>query len=669
MSQRSPVASAADRGGFFRYHGVWAPGVRLFRRLRFVSKAAVILAMLMIPIAVLLTMHVGTARHSLDEVRRERDGTRHLEAFAPLTAHLIRTRNATRATLGGLDVQQDYAEGRRRADEAFERFDALLGSGGDPLAVRADFEKLRAAWRETASSKSGLDASGKSTVFVPVTEAAVALLQTVQDGSGLSLDPELDSFYLALALSQSMPQLIEDLGQIRAWSAYVAAKGEGLSAGDRAQTHRRYAVWDANVRRGIAELRNSFGRVSRANADAGAAIDAKVLDRVEAFRARAYKAVYDGSGEPGAALWRAGGEVFDALETAWRADLPVLDGLLRAREDAVRASLTAGLAAVVLGLIAAAYLCVAFYKVMDGGLREVERHLVAMTDGDLTTTPRPWGRDEAARLMLTLARMQDSLRGIVATVRASATTISHESDTLARSASDVAHRAERSAATLEETAASMEEIAATTRNTADAARRASDLARASADVAGDGGQVVGKVVETMRGIDGASRRIEQIVGAIDGIAFQTNILALNAAVEAARAGEQGRGFAVVASEVRALAQRSADAAREVKALIRDSVAQIGTGVTIVGDAGKTMEDIVTRAAELSELVEGIARAAAEQQAGVGQVDAGVQDLDRVAQENAGQVEQTALAARALQERAVELAAQVERFRLPQAAVA
>ena len=222
---------------------------------------------------------------------------------------------------------------------------------------------------------------------------------------------------------------------------------------------------------------------------------------------------------------------------------------------------------VVASLLFAAYLFLCFYRVMEGGLRETRRHLRAMTQGDLTTSPSPWGGDEAAQLMLELRDMQDSLRGMVLRVRRSSDEIVHSSSEIASGALDLSARTEQAAANLEQSAASMEEIASTVRTIAESTQEASRVARHNAQTASDGGRVMGDVVRTMEGIRGSSRKIGEITATIDSIAFQTNILALNAAVEAARAGDQGRGFAVVASEVRVLAQRSAHAAREIKGLI------------------------------------------------------------------------------------------------------
>ncbi len=319
---------------------------------------------------------------------------------------------------------------------------------------------------------------------------------------------------------------------------------------------------------------------------------------------------------------------------------------------------------VVLVQLIAGYLFLSFYRVMDGGLRETRRHLRAMAAGDLTTAPRGWGQDESAQLMRELGRMQESLRSMVQRVRISSDRIVEASDQMASGAADLSGRTEHAAAALEQSATSMERIAATVRSGAENTEEASRVARDNAAIAEDGGRVMHEVVQTMEGIRGASARIGEIVGTIDGIAFQTNILALNAAVEAARAGAQGRGFAVVAQEVRMLAQRSAEAAKEIKALIGGSVQQVQAGTVVVRKAGTAMQDIVGASQRVSELLGAVATGAREQSQGIGQVGEAVVELDRMTQQNAALVERTACAAADMRELARTLAEEVARFHMP-----
>ena len=319
---------------------------------------------------------------------------------------------------------------------------------------------------------------------------------------------------------------------------------------------------------------------------------------------------------------------------------------------------------VALAQLVAGYLFLSFYRVMDGGLRETRRHLRAMTEGDLTTSPRGWGRDESAQLMQELARMQASLRGMVLSVRRSSDGIVQASEQMARGAADLSARTEHGATVLEQSSAAMAGVAAKVGSGVTHTEEASRMARHNAGIAADGGQVMREVVQTMEGIRGASARIGEIVGTIDGIAFQTNILALNAAVEAARAGAQGRGFAVVANEVRMLAQRSAASAKEIKALIGGSVQQVQAGTVVVRKAGVAMQDIVAASQRVSELLGEVAAGAREQSLGIDQVGQAVRSLDRMTQQNAALVDRTAGSASDMRELARTLAEEVARYRLP-----
>jgi len=287
----------------------------------------------------------------------------------------------------------------------------------------------------------------------------------------------------------------------------------------------------------------------------------------------------------------------------------------------------------------------------------------AVAAGDLTHHLHVDTTDEVGRLLTALERMTGNLHGIVAQVRQGTDTISQATREVASGNMDLSSRTEHQASSLEETAAAMEQLTSTVKQNADNAREANQLASSASDVAVKGGNAVNQVVSTMSAINESSRRIVEIIGVIDGIAFQTNILALNAAVEAARAGEHGRGFAVVASEVRGLAQRSAVAAKEIKELIADSVNQVGTGGKMVEDAGQIISEVVKSIRHVTEIVAEISSSSKEQSEGIEQINHAVTQMDKVTQENAALVEQSAAAAQALQDQAQRLNDSVSSFRL------
>jgi len=297
-----------------------------------------------------------------------------------------------------------------------------------------------------------------------------------------------------------------------------------------------------------------------------------------------------------------------------------------------------------------------------GPLDEAIHVASRIATGDLGAEWTVRENDEPARLMLALQKMQHELRSLVGKVRESAESIQTSSSEVATGNLDLSERTEQTASNLQQTASSMTELTSAVRQSAQAAAQASQLASSASDVAKRGGEVVTRMVSTMEEINASSARIADIIGVIDGIAFQTNILALNAAVEAARAGEQGRGFAVVASEVRSLAQRSAEAAKEIKVLIGTSVDKVESGSQLVQGAGTTMNEIVASVKRVADIIGEITAASAEQSGGIEQVNAAVMELDRMTQQNAALVEQSAAASESLKHQAGVLAGTVSAFR-------
>jgi len=357
-----------------------------------------------------------------------------------------------------------------------------------------------------------------------------------------------------------------------------------------------------------------------------------------------------------------------------------LNKIRQLNEDVSKASVNDGLSAVTLAetamvwtaIIAVAiaigcawYITLAITRPIESAVQVAQ----TVAAGDLTSNITVDTKEETGQLLLALKGMNDNLVKVVAQVRNGTDTIANASSEIASGNMDLSARTEEQASSLEETASSMEELTSTVRQNADNAQQANQLARTASGVAEKGGEVVSRVVQTMESINASSSKIVDIIGVIDGIAFQTNILALNAAVEAARAGEQGRGFAVVASEVRNLAQRSAAAAKEIKQLIGDSVEKVGAGSKLVEEAGSTMGEIVSSVQRVTDIIQEISLATQEQSTGIDQINDAVGQMDTVTQQNAALVEEAAAASASLQEQAQSLAAVVSVFKLDASALA
>ncbi|GAB3367699.1 methyl-accepting chemotaxis protein [Massilia agri] len=422
-------------------------------------------------------------------------------------------------------------------------------------------------------------------------------------------------------------------------------KALALSAGDDAQ--------QARLRELLAQQRNWLAQaIDPVIAQRRAAVDGDLSQVVATVQA--------GKGKAGMDAMRG---LVEQLRAREQELLAGREADVLARKSAMRRTLVGG------GLIAAVLAVFMAYQLgrnISIPLRRAVTLAGRVAQGDLTAEVKVRTGDEAGELMAALKTMNASLVDIVSQVRAGTTTIETAAHEISAGNQDLSQRTEEQAGALEETASSMEELTSTVNQNADNARQAKQLAASAADTALRGGAVVAEVVTTMASINEASRKISDIIGVIDGIAFQTNILALNAAVEAARAGEQGRGFAVVAGEVRNLAQRSANAAREIKELIKDSVARVDTGSRLVDQAGSTMEEVVQSVKRVADIIGEIAAASEEQREGIEQVNGAIVQMDQGTQQNAALVEEAAAAAEAMREQAAALARLVGTFQLASA---
>ena len=637
---------------------LWRPGMRLFSRLRFRGKALLISGGFLLPIVLLLAMLLDNLGTNIDFTRKEQDGVAVMARLVPALSGVVTTRNITRAMLGGAALQPQYQQARQGTDAALAALGDHLTRTGDPLALTPHLAAVRQAWVATASAPNGVDAQGR-TVFGPVAESLVNLLNRVGDDSNLVLDPDVDSFYTINALVLTLPRLIDDLGQVWGWSSFAAGRGTlGSDAQDR-----RFIGWSAGLAVYAKDLRSYVARAVAANAGLAKPLALDSLKPVERYAELAEALVRGERRREPLDQFQEGQAAVKGLFAIYDEALPALDGMLAKRLDTLRQQRAVTLLAVAAGLMLSGYLFEAFRRDMARGLRALTVQLDRMRSGDLGAAPALSGRDEVVDVMHALEDMRLGLCAIVSQVRQAAQALLTGAGSVSAGAGDLSSRTEANAAALEETAASMEQIGVTVRHTAEHSRDAAALARRNAAVATEGGSLVSAVVTTMTEVQQSSDRIGAIIGTIDGIAFQTNILALNAAVEAARAGDQGKGFAVVASEVRSLARRSATAAREIKDLIGLSLASVGQCNERVQTAGRTMAELVANAERINALLADIANGAAEQSAGIGHIGSAVQELDTSTQRNARLVQETAGTAADMRAQAERLSSEVARFQL------
>jgi methyl-accepting chemotaxis protein len=647
------VSQDARLGEFFRYHGWLAPGVRLFRKLSFPGKAAWICAAFVLPLALLLAQLWSRAEATIASTRHELQG---LHYAAPLL-DLIDAAQAERAA--ALAGAAELPALQARADTAWARMAQRHAEAGEGLVVEPAWTAARAA--HAALRQAG--AAGPDETFERHARHLAALLAwmaDVADGSELSLDPELDTYHLMLVGVQHGPVVLEELAQLRDLGVLVLQSGELSRERLRKLTEHLAVVPGVET-----DLQRSHRQAVVSMPETADRLDRSALDTAQrALLAAAQVQLMGGTPQGAAADFRALGDAAVAAARDYQQRVRArLAERLGERVAQMRLGEARELGITSLCLLLALYLMLSFYKVMMGGLAEVAGHLEQITQGNLTAAPRPWGSDEAARLMLTLGDMQAALRRIVGAVLDGSAQVKTSSGEIAGAAQDLSGRTEQTAANLQQTAATMEQMSGQVQQTHHTVSGAARIVQDNAGAASSCGGVIGDVVQTMDGIRASSTRIGEIIGTIDGIAFQTNILALNAAVEAARAGEHGRGFAVVAAEVRALAQRSAQAAREIKALISASIEQVESGHAVVVQAREMMAAIVDNAGQMAVMMSEITATQQQQGQGVIEVGQAVRALDESTQQNAALVEQTAAAAAALAEQADRLSAEIGFFRL------
>ena len=643
--------------------------MRILNHLKLKQKFLILGLLALLMLILPLGIFVQQTQHGIDEARREARGAVPLVDLQRVIQLTQQHRGLSAGLLNGNQSlgarRPEVSSALRQASDAFDQSlhtmasAALLGRWSDQRQAWTELEQAVAAAQITSA-----ESTARHTRLIA---GLLAINRNLLEESGLGFDNHEDLHALITATLENTPALAERLGQMRAQGTGILtarmASPEALLA---VSTNRALATEFA------ADRGYNMGRVFQGNAGLQQSLgsgSAKLAQQIDQVLALADQHIlkaqdYTFSGEQYyQAFTQAINGVYEFNDQA----LPALKSLLNVRADQLQHRQWTMVGFVALMLLLVVLLSRAFVASIVKPIHHAVEVARAVAGGNLSLPIQADGSNEMADLLRSLSDMQQELARLVQGVRQGAENLATASAQIAQGNQDLSARTEDQASALQQTAASMEQLGSAVKLNAEHAQTANRFSSSASEVARHSGQVVAQVVHTMKEINEASRRIADIIGVIDGIAFQTNILALNAAVEAARAGEQGRGFAVVASEVWALAQRSAAAAKEIKELISSSVERVESGTTLVDQAGTTVEDAVQAIGRVTALMGEISSASREQSTGVSQVGEAVSQMDHATQANAALVEQMAAAAASLRGQAQELVQTVSVFTLAQSA--
>jgi len=637
-------ANQPARAGLLGYQGLMTPGVRLMRVLKLPAKVTLVVLAFMVPLGLLGQFYWFNAGAQIDFAAKERDGVAWLQALSPAISAVQEQRAlAVRGLAGNGPSSADPASGNARIKLAIDRLtqtDREAGRLLDSGKSLADIQRLVTAMPESDASVSP---ARLRAAYDELIAALLAAGSHIGDSSGLVLDPDLDSFYLMQAAVIDGPGIVDALARLRQAGAALPPNA------NEAALVRALAAPAEMARLGIDRQRAGLGRAIANTPDLSGPLGlterlAPIASQLAAVDAR----VQGNAGAPTAAQWWIDSTA--ALEAAIALNdtcLSSLDMLLASRIERLQSERFTRLIIALVSLLPALYLLFAMYSVLQGGLRLLGIHIVRLADGDFSARPMPWGQDEVAmavnRLRESLQAMSDAMRA----VHERAQEVSYSAREIANGNVDLSSRTEQSVASLDALTVNMQAVSVQVADNVDALSHAD---RAMGDLVGSVRESEGTVnglVDRMTSLHAQSRQITEIVGLIDGIAFQTNILALNASVEAARAGEMGRGFAVVAQEVRSLAQRSAEAAQQIKGIVARSTSDIELGSKLAVQAGKRVANTVGTASSVADAMGRVLAGSREQRDRVGEVNHALMQLSAVTQSNAALVEEVAAATASL----------------------
>jgi methyl-accepting chemotaxis protein len=640
--------------------------MRLIHHMKLAHKFLILGLVFLILVAVPTSLYFKRSFADIAVARRELQGTGPLVALNKVIQFSQTHRGMSASMLSGnaaLEARRPAL--RDKLNAAMAALDAEFSTAQVSTPLQTRWSELKTRWTalEQGVASKTLTTPQSTQQHTQLITAQLQLGEELLDEFGLSLEPSADTYALIRATMADMPWLAENLGIMRAMGSGFLTKATVPPEGK--------ATVQALQKRAL-ELQNSMfrqiGIATRDNPAMQTALEALAKTHLAAVTATLGLAEREIISAP--ELKFSAVDYFDTftrtIDGLFEFNAQAMNVLVGELNDRLQAEYRAEAAMALLmlaGLAAAAWLSWVFVRSVTGPVNRALTVANAVAQGNLAVTVRVQGDNELGQLMQALASMRNNLAQVVQQVLQGSESVASASAQIAQGDKDLSSRTEAQAAALEETSASMEQLGTTVQQNADNAQKANQLAQAASVVAVRGGEVVGQVVHTMKDINDSSRRIADIIGVIDGIAFQTNILALNAAVEAARAGEQGRGFAVVASEVRSLAGRSAEAAKEIKSLISASVQRVEQGTALVDQAGSTMSEVVSAIRQVTDIMGDISQSSSEQASGVAQVVQAVAQMDQATQQNAALVEEIAAAADSLHSQSQNLVQTVSVFKL------
>ncbi len=648
---------------------LFAPAAALMARLRLGPKfllAGIPTLILLLALGFAAVRDLNERVHALES---KRVATALMAELVEWNKVLIESRRvAITGTPGDPAALEAFKKQSTAVNKQLERIEASVAQAQPFFDMSTGLAGLRKGWTDLQANVAALpmDAEFPAKAFAahaPEYGRLYGFMRDMGNASGLAQDPEADLFYLGYPLANNTPSTAGIAVRIAAYATMNVNRGT-VSAADK----QFYEVTDARLNDTFGTVETMLGQSMKANPMVQQALG----QRFDTLKASAKEMLgyirtnftkVDSVAVTQADVARASAATLDAAWALVEANRAVLDELLQERASEAATQRNLIVLAMLAGVLLSVYIYVGIYLSMAASMRHASKAAQAIAAGQLGTVQAAISKDEFADLVADLRQADQALARVIAGVKQSSESIATASAEIATGTQDLSMRTEQTASSLQQTAASMEQLTGTVSQSTQAAGSARQLSSSAADVARRGGQVVQQVVQTMDAINDSSRRIGDIIGVIDGIAFQTNILALNAAVEAARAGEQGRGFAVVAGEVRNLAQRSAEAAKEIKQLIATSVDKVEAGSRLVGEAGGTMTEIVDSVGRVNQVIGEISSAANEQSQGIAEVNTAVSKLDQMTQQNAALVEESAAAAESLKEQARRLAEVVGSFRI------